>query len=233
MSREAKAMVLLILKVSSDKSVVTLGTWHRWRNNEHLGSSSTDALKKNLEDLQGQVSSGMDQLTQKEDFDFMDVMQFLGQEDSEHGQDSVANDGKYAEVISVTYKEVLQVAKYTMRPLASTMSESARVRDMQTSLQAVNATFGKRNPSSYINYSPVLLSCSFRSKENDTVCQNATTTFTATGLGYSFNSDSFFNQYKRSPHMETFCQEIIERNDQENSQGTGLNKNRTEKGGVG
>ncbi len=214
-SHEAKAMVLLLLKVKYDYSVVTLGSWHNWSYHPLFNISAKTALKKNFEEVHAQVSDGMDQLMQGKDMTFMDVMQFIGQDDFLHSnKNQPATPKQHTSAMSCKYKEILQVAKYTIRPLTSKMTETSKVRDMQQSLKAVNATLGRKGSSSYINSPPVMLNCSFRKDEDDSLCQNVTTTFTATGLGYSFNSESFFSLYKRSPHMETFCQEILGRTGQ-------------------
>ncbi len=164
-----------------------------------------------------QVYNATTGLVQDDETKLADIMTFIGKSDSELkiGFLFGTNEAKAVSRVSRQYKNILQVAKYTMRPLFSNMTEQARVRDMNEILpKHIDARYGRMGPGSYINFSPALLYCSFEGNEDAKACQ-ATTTFTETGLGYTFNTGNFFDVHQRNSSMDIFCQEIVARTDQD------------------
>ncbi len=212
LSHEAKAMFFLVIKLMLDHSSVTLGSWHRLSNEHRLNISAREKYMENFADLKKQVIVGMESLLDQSRLTLSDVMLFLGQSDTELG----LGKGKITEdedrIAADQYKEILKVAKYIMMPFNTEMTELARVQDMKKALNGIKSSFGRKQPKSFTSYSPAVLYCDFDTKDNK-VCQTATTTFTQAGLGYTFNTESFFRLYKTSQSMETFCQEVVERTD--------------------
>ncbi len=212
LSQEAKATMLLTYKVITDNTRMSFGNWHSMVQNGDFDTDvkAQDAFWDNFKELEKQVAKSMENLIQEDGIALRDVMTFLGLSDENLGHKAGVKKKAHQVDATKSYEEILRVAKYSIRPLHVDMTEQARVEDMQDkSLTAFNASIGRAEPGSFINFNPTLLHCSLGKKKSQT-CQHAVTTFTTTGLGYSFNTEGFFQMYKRSPRMETFCDQMVE-----------------------
>ncbi len=208
LSHEAKAMSLLMIKVQLDNTRLTLANWNDIVL--QLDSTTSAMYQKKVLSLEKQVDIGMKSLIQNDDVNFEDIMKYFNQTDDIPAfNSSVANAND--SIIQRHYKELLQVAKYMMRPLNIMVTKLARVKDLQNStLKGINDTFGRNKANSYVNYYPALLYCNLGGESKTEVCQSPETLFTSSGLGYSFNTKSFFQIYRENPILKTFCQEIVE-----------------------
>ncbi len=212
LSQEAKAMFLLLMKIWSDTTTLTFKHWKKMSISADLDTLAKEAFKKNFNNLETQVSSGIDNLITQEGVSVTEFLDYLLSPVTDYySQEEI---DKIDETVSqLYYKELLQIAKYALTPLQTGMTEQGKVKDMQeTFLKPVNRTYGKK--SSFSNVLPVLLHCNIGNEKNNTKCPTAVTTFSKSGIGYSLNTEDFFKIYKPSPSRETFCQEINERTDQ-------------------
>ncbi len=214
LSPDAKAMAFLVAKLVLDENMITFDDWHRWSYIGQNNNSVKMTFNNNFKVLKEQVSAAMETVVHSANYTLSDIMVFLGQADYkfEKGTGKLSKGGQ---VVPYTYKEILQVARHILKPLKSEMKEQGKVEDIRSSLQRINGTYGRKMSDSFTNYSPALLHCKFGNGKSDKICQSATTAFTVSGLGYSFNTERFFDLYQKSPTMDIFCNEIIEQTDQE------------------
>ncbi len=205
-SVEAKAMALLVAKIAQDKTKVTLNTWHLWAGMTDTSASVKVPFTENMKVLDAQVSEAIKSIVQGHDSSFEEVIAYL-----DPREDQMRQSGR--EKVSRQYNAVLKVAKYKMHPVQSQMTELARVGDMEHCLDRIDVSYGRKSPRSFVNYSPVLLHCRFGDEDESKDCEPAMVSFTESGLGYTINGESFFQLYKESSQMETFCKEIVQRTD--------------------
>ncbi len=206
LSTEAKAMFLLMAKLAHDETSLTLGEWLRVSISLELFSDLPARIefRKRFAGLRTQIATGMENLVVADNITTSEIMSYL-----QLGFRTGKMPDK--EVIHGHYKETLQVAKYYMQPLWSKMTEKAKLRDLNDMLKGINDAYGQLKPQDYRNFFPALLHCSYGGDDNSKLCQSPVATFTRTGLGYTFNTESFFKLYKKGTSLETFCQEINER----------------------
>ncbi len=190
-SQEAKAMFVLMYKIYSDQTTLGIGHLHKIGKITFaaIDPSLMEAFQKSFGELQDQVITGMNNLVEADDISFAEILKFLLKEDDGSGKLKTQNGTDTNE----HYRELLQVAKYTVAPLRVKMTEFARVRDMKdVFLKAIDSIYGRSEAGSFINYYPASLYCKFGNGKDNQTCDNAMTSFTTSGFGHSFNTDSFF-----------------------------------------
>ncbi len=210
---EAKAMALLIIKLLEDDTKMTLSGLNNIIYLGVLETYASNTFWTKSRSLKVQVAKGMESIVDaKRPMLFADILKFLRLADPDmgfnmpNGTESVDNQS-----IQKLYKEILQVVKYMIKPINLKMTETARIRDLKDrALKEVRAEYGRSDPNSYYNHFPAVLYCNFGQDKNN-ICQNSVTTFTTSGLGHSFNTESFFQLYFKRPSLNIFCKEIVER----------------------
>ncbi len=230
-SIEAKAMTLLIIKLLNDGTKMTLSGWNTIY---YLGVLETYALNNFWDKsipLRVQVLKGMESIVDSNrSLLFVDILKFLELTDFDIGfLKSIGTDSIKKESVQKLYNEILQVAKYMVKPINLKMTETARIRDLQDrALKEISAEYLRGGPNSYFNNFPAVLYCKF-DQDNNNMCRNAVTTFTTSGLGHSFNTESFFQLYHKRPSLNIFCKEVVERKDLANclSESDGIESNRS------